>query len=291
MNRWIRVVAIAAVVLAAAILVPLFYLDSIATSAIERGGTYALGVDTRLGSARLGLFSGAFRLAELEVDNPAGFEDPRFLVLGEARLDLDVGTLREATVIVPRFAIDRIEVDLDKQRGKANYEVILDNLARFESEDAKPASSEEAAAEKRFVIEEVVIRDVVAHVRVVEAGGAPQVDVVVPEVRMQNVGGEGEPLTAAEVTGVIVKAVLASIAKAGAGLPGGVASALSGGLGRLGSVSVELPEGGKIGASVAGAAGTGAEAVTDAAEAGAEAVKGAGNALEGLGGKLRGGDD
>jgi len=212
--------AIVAGLVAVSIFSFLYYIDGVARTAIERGSTYALGVETTLDSARIGLVSGSFRLAGLEVANPPGFEDPRFLNLGEARLDLKTSSLREPTVIVPLFGIDGIEVDLDKQRGKANYDVILDNLARFESEEAEPEPAPEADAGpgKRFIIQEVVIRNVVAHVRVVERGGVPQVDVVVPEVRMRNLGGEGQPLTAAQVTNVLVKAVLASIAKAGANL-------------------------------------------------------------------------
>jgi hypothetical protein len=299
----IRLAAIVAGLLAISIFAFLFYIDSIARAAVQRGSTYALGVDTTLDSARIGLVSGSFRLAGLEVANPPGFEGPLFLNLSEARLDLETSSLREPTVIVPLFAIDGIEVDLDKQQGKANYDAILENLARFESEEAKPEPAPEADAGpgKRFTIQEVVIRDLVAHVRVVERDRVPQVDVVVPEVRMRNLGGEGRPLTAAQATDVLVKAVLASIAKAGAGLPGGVANALSTGLGQLASVSVDLPDGGRIADSAVGAADAGADAAADAVGAGADAAgealdagkdaaEEAGKAVKGLGGKLFGDD-
>ena len=278
----------------------LFYLDGIAQAAIERGSTYALGVDTTIDSARIGLVSGSFRVAGLEVANPPGFEDPRFLHVNKARLDLQTSSLRKPTVIVPLFAIDGLEVDLDKQRGKANYEVILDNLAKFESEEPEPAPEADASPGKRFVIQEVVIRDLLAHVRVVERGGVPQVDLLVPEVRLRDPGG-GQAMTPAQVTNLLVKTVLASIAKAGAGLPGGVANALSKSLGKLSSVSVDLPDGGKIADSAAGAVSAGSDAAGDALDAGTDATgdaldagkgaaKDAGKKVKGLRGKLLGDD-
>lgn len=287
---WLRVTAGAVVLLGAFLLALYFYIDSIARRVIERGSTYALGVDTDLGSTRIGLFSGAFGLRGIEVANPPGFEAPHFLGVREAQLDLDMGTLREPIVVVPLLALRGVEVDLDKRRGGANYEAILDNLARFESKDAEPAPPPEPGESpgKRFVVQDVVIRDMEAHVRVVQAGGLGKVNVIVPEVRMRNLGGEGRPLTAPQVTSIVVKAVLMSIAKAGAALPGGVASALFGGLARLSIISLELPEGGKV----AGAVRTGAETAGDAAsrarDAGKSAAGGAGRRLKDLGGRIRG---
>ena len=49
------------------------YVNQILGTAIERGATYALGVDTRVGFVRLRLLDGEFRLSRLRVDNPSGF--------------------------------------------------------------------------------------------------------------------------------------------------------------------------------------------------------------------------
>ena len=286
---WLRAAAVVAAILVAAVLALFLYLDVVVGRAIERAASYALGVETHVGSARIGLLGGSFGLGGLEVANPPGFEEPQFLDLREALLDVDMETLRQPTVNVPLLALRGIEVDLDKRQGKANYAVILDNLGRFESKEAAPEPSQGRG--KLFLVHEVVIRDVEAHVRVVEAGGGlGKLDVVVPEVRVQNLGDEGQPLTLAELSAVVVKAVLASIAKAGVGLPGGVANALSSGLGRLSDLSLELPEGGKLLDEAGGVVKAGAGAATRAGEAGRSAAEGAGRKLKGLGGRLRGDD-
>ena len=288
-RAWLWIVAVGAGSVGAALLASFLYIDVIARDLIVHGSTRALGVDTSLDLAYLGLLSRSFRLAGLDVENPPGFEESHFLRVGEARLDLDLGTLRQSTVRVPRFSIQKIEVDLDKRQGKANYAVILDNLARFESKGPEPtaaAGGEEPA--RRFVIDALVIRDVEAHVRVLEAGRLGKVDVIVPEVLVRNLGGAGRPLTVAEVTSVVVKAVLASIVQAGAGLPGGVTRALSGGLGRLADVSVELPQGGRLANAATDVLGAGVEAAGDALDTGRAAARDVGGRLKGLGDKLSG---
>ncbi|MBW2241673.1 MAG: hypothetical protein JRH01_06775, partial [Deltaproteobacteria bacterium] len=197
-----------------------------------------------------------------------------------------------STVIAPTFTIQNVVVDLDKQADRANYEIILDNLARFESadDDVAQTPTEDAGPEKRFVIHEFVIRDIEARLHLMEARGDRKLTVLVPEVRMTNLGGEGEPLTAAELSGVVIKAVLASIAKVGVALPGGVASALSSGLGRLGSVSIDLPKGGKLVDAASGVLEAGADAVGSAADTGKATASKAGEGLKGLVGNLRGDD-
>ena len=97
-------------------------------------------------------------------------------------------------------------------------------------------------------------------------------------------------MTAAQVTSVVVKAVLASIVHVGAGLPGGLGKALAQGLGRLGGISFEVPEGGTLANAAAGALGTGAEAASDALDSGRSAVRETGKRLKGLGGRLRDND-
>ena len=287
-KAWLWVAVVGAGVVGAALLASILYFDVIAHRLIVRGSTYALGVDTSLDSTSLGLLSGSFGLKGLEVANPAGFEEPLFLRVGDAELDLDLQTLRQPALRVPRFEIHDVEVDLDQQQGQANYAAILKNLARFESGDPEPTGAEASAEPgKRFVIEQLVIRDVEAHVRVREGGLLGKVDVLVPEVLMRNLGGDGKPLTAAELTSVIVKAVLASIVQVGAGLPGGLGKALGQGLGLLGDVSFEVPEGEGSANAAAGALGTGAAAAGDALDSGRSAVRETSKKLKGLGGRLR----
>ena len=54
-------------------------LGSIVKTAVQKGGTHALGVETTLSSASVNLFGGDLGLNELAVRNPPGFEEEYFL--------------------------------------------------------------------------------------------------------------------------------------------------------------------------------------------------------------------
>ena len=83
MRKLIWLVIILVVLLAAGLIAAFFYIDSIAKQAVERGGTYALGVNTTLRKADVEVFSGAVTLNGLRVANPEGFAADHFLRLGE----------------------------------------------------------------------------------------------------------------------------------------------------------------------------------------------------------------
>ncbi|MEQ9616895.1 MAG: hypothetical protein RLN60_02550 [Phycisphaerales bacterium] len=58
--------------------------DTLAKHGIERGGTYAMGVETTVDSVDIGIFSGTFEMNGFRVANPEGYARPSFLDLGNA---------------------------------------------------------------------------------------------------------------------------------------------------------------------------------------------------------------
>ena len=213
MKTLIRFVAGLVVVLLILAVGVVVYIDSIAKAAIERGATYALGVETTLGSADVKLLSGAFAMADLTVANPQGFESPYFTHLGQGDVKVAIGTLRQETVELPTLTLTDLEIYLDKKEGKANYDVILENLSRFESGD----DVEEEADGKKFVINEILIQRIVVHVQLLTIGGdLTKLDVPIDEIRLRNVGSDtAGSILMSELTSVIIKAVLAAIVQKG----------------------------------------------------------------------------
>src|SRR5262245_37914607 len=105
-----------------------FYIDTIAKAAIEKGSTLALGVQTKLNSAKLRILDGQLIMSGLDVANPSGFESKHFLNLKDGDVAVTLGSLDDDVVEVPHLLLSDVDVNLEKKSGKSNYQIILDNL-------------------------------------------------------------------------------------------------------------------------------------------------------------------
>jgi hypothetical protein len=258
------------------------YLDVIVGKAIETSCTKALGVETSVGWVRVGLVTGNFSIGQLDIANPPGFETDHFISFDKIHFEIPPKSLREDTIVVPLLELDGVDVALETAGGKKNYEVILDNLKQFsESGSADPAAGKQAAEDeaggKEFKIHEGVIREIVATVDLgTVSGGLDRVIVEVPELRLHPSKKSGSAeVSAAELTQVIVTAVLTGIAKKA---PTALAKGLYAGLSGLGTATLEIP--GALSGAGSGASG-GAKKIGE----------GVSNAIKGIGGLFGGGDE
>lgn len=276
------------------------YTNELVGSAIERGATYALGVQTNVDFVRLRLLLGDFAMSGLQVANAEGFDEPSFLTVDSAHIAVDLDTLRTPVVRIPDFTLEGIQVALEREGKATNYGVILGNLKRFEKQGAgAPPDGAEGDPEKRFIVDRVLIRDVAARVEWNEvASDATGMRVEIPQIELKNIGANNaQGVVMSELTNIILKAILGSVARYGTGLPGAVLSGLGSGLGGLGRVPgvvvtgmgkagvdhVADAIGGPVGDAVRGVAGSAAGAVGEAA------IDQAGKALGGLFGGEKGG--
>jgi hypothetical protein len=235
-----RILVIAALLLLLLVGGLVVYLNRIAEVAIERGTSYALGVRTELGAARLGLLAGSAGLSDLRISNPPGFDPEPFLRLGEGSFEVDLASLRRDTVAIDRLALEEIGLRVERSRGKTNYGVILENLSRLGSGETAPPP-EEAGTQKRFVVRELLLRDVSAHLSVAPPiPGLTDFDVRIPEIRLQNVGSDGGGVLLPQLTRIVVSAILEAVARQRGFLPAELARDLQARIDRVTSLSGEL---------------------------------------------------
>ncbi len=266
----------------AGIVVVFIFLDTIVGKGIEAGCTKALGVETSVGLVRVGLLTGTFSIRGLRIANPPGFETDHFFSLDRLHFEVPPKSLREETIAVRLLELDGVDVSLETVDKKANYEVILDNLNRFSKTGSADSSAKKSAPEdeeggKGLVIHEAVIRDIAARIDLGKVkGDSDRVAVEIPEIRLRPSKKTGSAeVSVAEVTHVIVTAVLVGIAK---NAPAAFAKNLLAAAGGLGNITMEIP----------GALSTGASSVGGATE---KLGEGAVDAVKGIGGLFGGGDE
>ncbi len=214
------------------------YLDTAAKKAVEKGGTYALGVPTTLDVAALDLRAGNFALNGLHVANPEGFEGERFLGLEGITLEVPLTALLADPIEVKRLVIDGLQLDLEQRSSESNAKAILANLERLggSGDEAGDAESGEAGSGgKRLTIAEVVIKNVGVSAKVEALGKQlAEVELTLPEFTLSNVGTENGGETVAQLTRTLLQAVLARVAKEGGGvLPADLLQGMNQGLADL----------------------------------------------------------
>lgn len=193
-----------------------FVRNALVRSAIEEGGSQALGVTTSLDGVDLDLMGQQFSLKEYHVENPEGFGGGDFLRLERGHLEVDGGTVLAETIRVPRFELEGIDLSLIQKGRDGNYRAILENVRH----SLKPAASHDDTGSdksKKVWVEEIVIQDVRVSVRLELPGREPTVgSVEIDELVLHDVGGE-DGVGVGQLTALITQGLIESTLQASGG--------------------------------------------------------------------------
>jgi hypothetical protein len=186
MRRIWKILIVVAVVLVGIVIAGWLTIDSLAKTAIEKAGNMALGVDTRVDSVSLHLLRGEALVKGIVISNPKGCQTPHLMKTGSLEAAVDIGSLFTETVAISKFEIDGLDINIEQPKlGATNVTTLLDNIKA--SGGSKPEEKKEASG-KKFKIDHIGVRNVVAHIQVLPIGGKSTVlDVKVPEIKMDNV--------------------------------------------------------------------------------------------------------
>lgn len=242
MKKLIKILLALVVVIVVLLAVGVFALfaaiDNVAKRGIEQGASYALGVQTTLDSADVGIFSGKFSMSGLTVSNPEGFSSPHFLALKDAGVEIDYSSLQQEVVTLPVLRFEGIDLNLEKKSAGANYKAIIDSLKRFESGSPSDGSGT-SSADKKFIVEKLTIDGVAVHADLIPVGGAlTKRDVNIDTIELTNIGTGSKGVTAAQLVNIISKALLSAVSELGPDiLPAELLSDLQGQLAGLENLS------------------------------------------------------
>ena len=218
-KKLLKIGLIVVVLLVVAAIVVYLAIDSIAKTAVEKGGTYALGTKTTCDSVSIHFLSSEVNLNGLTVANPEGFKTDHFLKTGKLDVGVEPGTLTKDTIVVTRFELDGVDLNFEHGQvlgGLTNVQALLKNM-----ESSAPAEKKEEPKEggKKIKVNKVVIKNIVAHVQVLPIGGqASTLDVKIPELTLDNVSSDDAGgVVLPELMKRLVPAILTAVFEKGKG--------------------------------------------------------------------------
>ena len=221
--KWLlRIVVALVVLLIVVVVVGLFVIDGLAKAGLEKGATYALGVETRAEDLSLSLLGGSLRIDGLRVANPPGFTDEELLRSGRFELALRPASVFTDTIELEKFELDGLTLAIEQKASGSNVSKIMDNLKKFDTDKGKEADKPESEG-KKVKVDRIVIRDIVAKFRLVPGlSAAGPLTVKVPEIVLTDVSSEdGRGVVVAELVRRILPAVLKAVFEQGRGvIPG-----------------------------------------------------------------------
>jgi len=203
-----------AVVIAIIIVVLVVGISNIGALIKTAVNTYGPGItktNVRLEGAGVSIFSGEAKLKGFHLGNPRGFTSPEAIRVASVFVNLDEKSLAKGTIVIDKIEVVRPEITYEKALGTDNFKTILDNVKGTAGAGAAPkGKTEEGGEGKKLLIRDFVVKDGKVTLATSLLGGQ-SISAPLPDIRLQNIGGEKEGASPAEVFKDILTALYAKI--------------------------------------------------------------------------------
>ena len=230
MKLIVLLLVLVAVVAAAA----LFWIDSLAARGIEKGGRYALGVETKAKGVDLSLLYGKLTMDELNIGNPAGdFETPHLMKFGRFDVDVKTRTIFSDTIELDHFTIADLDINIEESLTGGNASAVVRHVKEI-ADGRKPSdgdqpepSDEEGAGGKKVRVDRVEIGNVTVRFKVSLIGGLGRDETFqLGMIELTDVATDGSGVPVEELIRRIVPRILIAVLdKSGDKLPGDMRAA------------------------------------------------------------------
>jgi hypothetical protein len=202
-----------------ALWVGLSQLDTLVAEAIERYGSEITGVPVRVGSVKIELSEGRGSIAGLQVGNPEGFSEAEAFTLGAITLEIDPASVTSSPIVIETLTVaaPKALYEMDA-KGRANFDVIRDNVKRYssasESSKSKLEPESETGEALRLAISKFRFEDgsVTTDIAALHEGVAPQT-LKLPSIARDGIGGS-EGLTPGELGAELLASFTKSVRRA-----------------------------------------------------------------------------
>ncbi|MDD5064497.1 MAG: AsmA family protein [Phycisphaerae bacterium] len=196
------------------ILTAAFFLvgTSLIKSGIEKAASSALGVPVTIKDIDLSILRGRVIVQGLVVKNPPGYANETLLELGEATVNLNIGSLMSDTVKIQLVKLDDTKLTMEQKGLSNNLKEVLDNLPK---EEKKAEPKEEG---KNLLINHLEITNTDVRVKVLPVPGkSDTISLKLDPIIMDNLGTD-KKLSIGILAAKVLKAIATGVAKQGAGV-------------------------------------------------------------------------
>ena len=222
MKKVISIIVALVVILIVVLLVALLSLGTTVRIGGEKIVSELTKCETHIGDAKINAFTGHVILKDVYIKNPkqdsegneTKFANEDFFKLGNFEVDLAMTTLLSDEIHVTKVYIEAPEVTFEKTPlSESNLSIIMTNVNKFmppkdeQKEEEKEPEKEEDKEGKKFVIDDLLIKDVKVNV----SSFGLTAPLIIPEIKIQNLGKPGEGITAAEAIKITFTSLFTSI--------------------------------------------------------------------------------
>jgi hypothetical protein len=204
------------------VVVLMLSLGQIIKAGVNTAGPKLAGVPVHLNSVVVNPLTGMVRIKGLVVGNPAGFNTPSAMELGEFKIELAMGSLFTDTIVIKQILIEAPQITFEKSLKSSNLSTLQANLAPKDAApktEAAPAPEKKKAAAKKVIIEDFQLNGAKVHVTITALGGK-KMTLPLPDIKMKDIGknsgGANPAEVISEVFNSISKAVVDAVASSGA---------------------------------------------------------------------------
>src|SRR2546426_12245329 len=206
----IRGVVVLLVLLVLAVGVSIYFLGSIVKKGVETVGPQITRTEIKLDSATLSLLSGSGKLKSLWVGNPEGFKTASAIKVGSVSVEVAPGSVFSDKVHVKEVNVQAPEITFEGGLKGNNLSKLLDNvLAATGGSEKNSGAAQSKAASKKLQVDDFVISGGKINLSI-DAGplGGKSATVLLPEIRLTNLGSGPDGITAADLTAKVLKELL-----------------------------------------------------------------------------------
>ena len=203
-------IALAALLLVV-VLAGFLFLGSIVKAGVEKGGPFITKVPVTLNGATISVLNGSGQLKGFSMGNPEGFKAPQSVGVGSIAVKLEPGSLLSDKMIVRSVVVEAPEITYEAAFSGSNIGKILENIQAVAS--SGKTNPDQPGSKKKLQVDEFVITNAKLNVTASVIGGKA-VSLVLPEIRLTQLGQGPDGITAADLSAKAFKEVVEAAAKA-----------------------------------------------------------------------------